>query len=272
MKIAFSKAVASGNDFVIVENRKNILTAEVKNFGKLARFLCERKYSVGADGLLMLEDSAAADFRMRIFNPDGSEVEMCGNGIRCSAIYAFLKKWCGQSAKIETKAGILRAEISAGSVKIKMTDPEDIILNHKIGITKTIINLHTINTGVPHAVHFVDSLKDYPVTEIGAKIRFHKTFEPEGINADFVEFIDKSSISVRTYERGVEAETLACGTGAVASAVIAHLVKGAESPVKVNTLSGDVLKVHFKKELKHFKEVYLEGKACIVFEGGINYV
>ena len=294
MKIDFTKAVASGNDFIIINNNRPHLAGVGGpggvNFGDLAQFICKRKYSVGADGLLVLEESNKADFKMRIFNPDGSEVTMCGNGIRCSALYAYTKKWCASPMKIETLAGTLEASVSPAlsdsekfsgtrkggvsgdSIRLKMTDPKDIKLNQNIGVGKTVVNFHAVDTGVPHAVHFVEDITKYPVKAMGAKIRYHKIFEPEGINADFVEIQGKSNIAVRTYERGVEDETLACGTGVVASAIISHLTDKVEQPVSVLTESKEILKVYFKKEINGFKDVYLEGKAAIIFEGGLEYV
>lgn len=272
MKIEFTKVEASGNDFILLDNRENKLGSKIEDFGAFAKFACRRRYSAGADGVLVLEDSEPADFRMRIFNPDGSEVTMCGNGIRCSAIYAYANKWCGPSIRIETGAGILQAEVKGEAVTVKMTSPKDIRLDQNVGLGKTIVNIHVANTGVPHAVHFVERLTDYPVKEVGSKLRYHKLFEPEGTNADFVEVIDKTTISVRTYERGVEEETLACGTGVVASAIISHLINGTEEPVNAITRGEDILKIHFKKELNLFRDVRLEGKAHITFEGGLDYV
>ena len=272
MHISFTKVQASGNDFIILDNRDNALGEKITDFANFAKHICKRKYSVGADGLLVLEDSKLADFKMRIFNPDGSEVGMCGNGVRSSAVYASLKKWQDSPMKIETGAGILEAEVKDELVKIKMTPPKDVKLGLNVGIGKTIMNVHTVNTGVPHAVHFVEDIKSYPVKKVGSKIRHHKLFEPEGTNADFVEIPDKSTIIVRTYERGVEDETLACGTGVVASAIISHLVNGVEEPVRAITKSKEVLKIYFRKEHKCFFDVYLEGKAHIIFNGGLNYV
>ncbi|GAF99021.1 unnamed protein product, partial [marine sediment metagenome] len=188
------------------------------------------------------------------------------------ALYAYRKKWCGGSMTIETGAGILEAEVNSGSVKVKMTPPEDIKLNQNIGVGKTIMNVHTLDTGVPHVVHFVEDVEKYPVREMGGKIRYHKVFEPDGTNADFVQISGKSTITVRTYERGVEDETLACGTGVVASAVISNLINGTEPPVSAVTKSGDVLTVHFNKERDTFRDVYLEGKAYIIFNGEVDYV
>ncbi len=272
MKIDFTKAVASGNDFILLDNRANRLKEKIKDLGSFAKFASRRKYSAGSDGVLVLEDSENADFKMRIFNPDGSEVTMCGNGIRCSALYAYKNGWCKSSMRIETGAGVLEASVDADSVKMKMPEPRDIRLNQNIGLGKTVINIHTIYTGVPHAVHFVNEVARYPVKEVGQKLRYHKVFEPEGTNADFVQVRDESTIFVRTYERGVEDETLACGTGVVASAIISHLVNGTREPVNAVTKGKEVLKVYFKKEIKSFKDVYLEGKAQIVYDGGIYYV
>ena len=272
MNINFSKAEAAGNDFIILDNRSNKLFGAGLNFSDFAKYSCKRKYSVGADGVLILEKSDKADMKMRILNPDGSEVAMCGNGIRCSAYYAYQKGWCVSSMRIETLSGILEANVSGNSVKIKMPLPKDIKLNQNLGVGKTIMNIHSINTGVPHVVHFVEDLKNYPVKESGKNLRHHKMFEPGGTNADFVKVRDKSTIEVRTYERGVEDETLACGTGVVASSLITHLINGIESPIKALTKGGEVLKVYFKKEQKEIRDVYLEGDSRIAFEGGLDYV
>jgi len=270
--IDFTKAVASGNDFIIIDNKDKSVFGKIKSLSDFAKDVCRRKYSVGADGLLVLEASDKADFRMRILNPDGTEVTMCGNGIRCAAVYAGERSWCASSMKIETGAGILEAELKDDSVRVKMTPPTGIRLERNVGLGKTIMDVHFINTGVPHAVHFVENIKEYPVKKMGAEIRYHKIFEPDGTNADFVEAQDDSTILVRTYERGVEDETLACGTGVVASAVISHLVNGTKEPVKAIVRSGETLKVYFKKEHNAFRDVYLEGSARIVFEGEVENV
>ena len=178
MKIEFTKAEASGNDFLLLDNRQNKLGDKISDFGGFAKTACRRRYSVGADGVLVLEDSGIADFKMRIFNPDGSEVTMCGNGIRCSSMYAYTNKWCGPSMKIETGAGTLEADIKGGFVIVKMTPLKDIRLDQNIGLGKTIINVHIANTGVPHAVHFVEGLTGYPVKEMGSKLWYYKFFEP----------------------------------------------------------------------------------------------
>ena len=266
-RISFTKAVGSGNDFMILDNRGDKLKSVIEDFSVFAKDVCRRKLSIGADGVLVLEDSKKADFKIRIFNPDGSEVTMCGNGARCSVIYAFKNGWCKENMRMETGAGILEAGVKRGSVKLKMTDPVGITLNRDIGIGKNLVKTHFVNTGVPHVVHFVEELEDYPVKEMGADIRYHTVFEPEGTNANFVQIAGGNRINVRTYERGVEDETLACGTGSVASAVIASLVYGMKSPVEVLTRSGEVLNIYFDTKNNKVSGVYLEGPAKLVYEG-----
>lgn len=261
--IEFTKAVASGNDFVIVDNRKGGLSLDWPSFAKK---VCERKTGIGADGLLLLEGSKKADVLMRVSNPDGSEVDMCGNGARCVVLYCNKRR-----IKVETKAGILEAELSSkGRVKVKMTDPKDLRTNFNINLNGREHQVHYVNTGVPHIVHFTEELDDFNVKEIGSLIRYHSIFQPAGTNADFVKALDKKSLAVRTYERGVEDETLACGTGVCASVIIASSVKGVSSPIDVRTKSGEVLKVYFSKDKDSYKDVYLEGEAELVFKGGID--
>ena len=267
-KVTFTKAVATGNDFVIVDNRSSI----VKDAAAFAKKVCARKLSIGSDGLLLVERSDKCDFRMRILNPNGSEAEMCGNGSRCIALFAAQKGIAKQDMTIETLAGALKATVRSGVVKIMMTEPKDIRWNFCLMIHKCPYKLSFVNTGVPHVVHFVDDLENIDVNNIGSYLRNHDEFSPEGTNADFVKVTGKNSISVRTYERGVEDETLACGTGSVASALISSDAEGMESPVTVNTRSGEKLKVYFERIEGVFKNVFLEGKAEMVYEGVINNV
>jgi diaminopimelate epimerase len=264
--VQFIKAVASGNDFVIVDTRSNtavrVSKGKTVKWTEIARRICERKWGLGADGLLVLEGSDKADVRMRVFNPDGSEVTMCGNGARCVAFY------CGGRLDIETGAGVLQADVQFGKrVKVRMIDPSNVILKLPLDINGHVYEVHTLNTGVPHAVYFAAGLDDVNVKETGRLIRRHPHFQPDGTNADFVDVRGKHAIAVRTYERGVEDETLACGTGACAAAVIASLVKGTVPPVDVHTKSGETLKVYFTKEHNEVKDLYLEGEVRIVSEG-----
>ena len=260
----FTKAVATGNDFIVIDNRKKVFKG---SFAKLAKKLCDRKWSLGADGLLVVECSRKADFMMRIFNPDGSEAEMCGNGSRCIALYAVEKKIVKGPMTIDTLAGILNAEVRRDIVKVRLTDPKDIKWNLCLMIDKCPYKVEFVNTGVPHTIHFVKDLDAIDVKNLGSHIRNHGEFAPGGTNADFVRIIDKKSIAVRTYERGVEDETLACGTGAVASAIISAESEKIPSPVIVVTRSGEKLKVHYEMIEGNFKNVYLEGKAQIVCDG-----
>lgn len=265
----FTKAVATGNDFVIIDNRDAALAENLSGF---ARKVCDRKYGVGADGLLLLERSKNADFKMKIFNSDGSEAEMCGNGSRCIALYAATKKTAGNSMTIDTIAGILNADVKGDTVKVKLTDPSGLKNNIDIDLGNLNCSVNFVDTGVPHVVYFVDDLKAVDVKSMGSEIRHHKKFSPKGTNANFVKVTGKDSISVRTYERGVEDETLACGTGSVASALISAHCEKMGSPVTVETRSGEKLKIYFDRDNGKFKNVYLEGKAKLVFEGEIKNV
>ncbi len=262
--IDFTKAVGSGNDFVIIDNRKKICHG---NLSRLAREICDRKNSIGADGMLLLEDSKKGDFKMRIFNPDGSEVDMCGNGARCIAEFAYKKRIAGKKMKIDTRAGILEAEVMDNSVRLKMSNPGQIRLRFNLDIGGMEYEVNYINTGVPHVVRFEEDVDRVDVRKFGAIIRYHKEFSPSGTNANFVEVASGHKIRVRTYERGVEDETLACGTGATASAIIASMLKGVKPPVEVITKGQEVLRIYFKIDKVEVKDVYLEGGARLVYEG-----
>ncbi len=265
--IKFTKTVATGNDFIILDNRSFEIEG---NSSAIAKKICARKHSVGADGLLVIEPSNKADFKMRIFNPDGSEAEMCGNGSRCVALYAATKRIAKKTMTIDTLGGLLNATVKGDMVKVKLPDPKEIKWNFCLMINKCPYHLNFVNTGVPHVIHFVDDLEKVDVKNLGSHIRSHDEFSPEGTNADFVKVVDKKNIKIRTYERGVEDETLACGTGAVASAIIAAESEKMLSPVTVQTLGGEKLKVYFELMNGNFRNVYLEGKAKLVYEGAID--
>jgi len=261
----FTKMVAAGNDFILLDNRVKGVSFHTTRYKDIAQTLCHRKTGIGADGLLVLENSNVADLRMRIFNADGSEAEMCGNGLRCVA------RHCGKKGllKIETLAGIYEALVKGSHVKIKMGQPGDIKISLPISIARRTLRLNFINTGVPHAVVFVEGLDRIDVENLGRSIRYHRKFKPGGTNVDFVEVVDDKNIKMRTYERGVEGETLACGTGAVGSAIISNIVQGTASIVNVHA-PGGILKVYFKKENNHIKDVYLEGEVREVFRGRVD--
>jgi len=255
-KVKFTKMMASGNDFVIVDKKPS------GNLAALARRICDRKFGIGADGLLVLEKSKIADIRMRIFNADGSEAQMCGNGARCIALYSARK-----SLDIETKAGVIEAEVSSNKVRIKLTEPKDIKFDIPLKVNSRNLKVNFVDTGVPHAVVFVEGLDKINVSVLGRLLRYHEKFAPRGTNVNFVEVLSKNSFKIRTYERGVEDETLACGTGTVASTLIFALKTGSGNKIKAHTKGEEILTVYFKKRGNKFTDVWLEGKAGIVYKG-----
>ncbi len=278
-KILFRKLVAAGNDFVLIDNRAHRFVSQ-RALAAFARKMCERKFGAGADGLLVVERSRRADFRMRIFNADGSEAEMCGNGARCFALHcAGMKKKKDLDLTIETLAGIVHAQVRAEQVKINLPPPKGLKLDIPIRIAglKRKMRVHCIDTGVPHTVVFVQGIDEIDVYAIGREIRYHKAFAPRGTNVDFVEVLNDHFVEVRTYERGVEGETLACGTGSVASALItgytlartaAVQTAGAVKKVfQVQTRSGEVLTIYFTLSGNVVTDVWLQGKAESVYEG-----
>lgn len=265
MMIEFYKMSGSGNDFILMDDRDG--TLPVEDLRSFARKVCERKISVGADGLIVIRRSDRADFGWRFFNADGSEAEMCGNGGRCAARYAVLKGIAGEKLSFETLAGIIDAEVKGTVVKLRMTDPANLRMDGSIVVNGRTCNVSIVNTGVPHAVCLVDDLDNADVFGAGRNIRYHESFQPAGTNVDFVSVVDGHTLRVRTYERGVEDETLACGTGAVASALVLSRKGLVEPPVSVLVKSGETLKIHFNAGGRAFGKVYLEGDARVVYRG-----
>ncbi len=224
---------------------------------------------MGADGLLLLEKAEKADFKMRIFNPDGSEPEMCGNGARCIARFAYLKRITGKECCFETLSGLVNAYVDEDRVKIRMKDPYFLNLALRLALGNESCQGYYLDTGVPHFVLFVPEVEKAALEKLGPEIRYHKHFQPQGTNVNFVE-IEESLLKVRTHERGVEAETLSCGTGVTAAAIIAGLTRGLDSPVEVKT-KGGTLKVYFQRRDKHnFTQVFLEGRVRLVYQGRYN--
>jgi diaminopimelate epimerase len=263
--IEFYKMSGSGNDFILIDNRDGLLA--VGDIAAFVKSICKRKVSVGADGLIVIEPSNKVDFRWRFFNADGSEVEMCGNGGRCAARFALLRGIAGEKMSFETLAGIIDAEVRGDVVKLRLTDPRNLVMDDRIQVGKQTLFVHSINTGVPHVVHFVRDLEGFDVFSTGRAIRRHEHYQPAGTNADFAAVVDDHTLRVRTYERGVEEETLACGTGSVASALIAARKGFVESPVDVRVQSGETLRIHFEQTKGGFTKVYLEGKTTVVYQG-----
>ena len=265
--LRFTKMNGAGNDFVVIDNRAGLIRL---NREQIAR-LCDRHRGVGADGLLAVEPAEhGADFRMRYYNADGGEAEMCGNGARCFA--RFAGRLSSQCAKVhfETIAGTIVAEFLGERVRLSMSDPRDRRPNLELQIDGKTIAVHSINTGVPHAVAVVEDLENVPVALLGAAIRYHAAFAPRGTNANFICRCNAQTIAIRTYERGVEGETLACGTGVVAGALVFHEITGAASPVQVRVRGGDTLEVGFAETDNGYRDVTLTGPADFVFEGDIE--
>ncbi len=263
--IEFCKMSGSGNDFILIDNRDASLA--ISDWSAFARRICEPKISLGADGLIVIVPSNRADFRWLFYNADGSEAEMCGNGGRCAARFALLKGIAGKRLSFETRAGIIDAEVSDRIVKLRLTDPMGLAVDYSVSIKGAPLTMSSINTGVPHAVHYVADIESFDVFGYGREIRYHEHYKPAGTNADFIKVLDRRSIRVRTYERGVEGETLACGTGAVASALVSAWKNLVDAPVDVLVQSGETLKVHFDKTARGFERVYLEGATTLVCEG-----
>ena len=263
----------AGNDFIIIDNRSLQLGKE--HGRELAKLACRRKISVGADGLMLIENDVEADFKWRFFNADGSEAEMCGNGARCVARFALLKGIVQKPHMVfRTCAGLIEAEVIGERAKVRMTQPHGLVMDIPIELENCVLDVSFIDTGVPHAVFFAQSeqqFEDIDVLSLGRSIRFHRRFEPAGANADFIHVLGPQNIALRTYERGVEGETLACGTGAMAGALTAAAKDLVVSPVDVRTRSGESLVIYFKislqKDEKAFSDVYLEGDAKVVYDG-----
>ncbi len=264
-KIPFYKMQGSGNDFILVDNRRGILKG--KNFKDLAITVCNRHYSVGADGLVIIVPSKKADFKWRFFNADGSEAEMCGNGSRCAARFAFIKKIAGKDMAFETLAGIIHADVGKNAVKVQLTGASGLRQNIAVSLESGMRMGHFIDTGVPHLVYLSKDLDREDVDRIGRTTRYHEIFRPAGTNVNFVQVQGPHKLRIRTYERGVEGETLACGTGAVAGALIAGSLGLISSPVDVFTRGGERLSVSFERGTEGFSSIHLEGAAQVICEG-----
>jgi len=263
--IAFWKMNGSGNDFILIDNRDGKIAE--RDMRRIAERICRRRESIGADGAIFIINSDRYDFAWRFFNADGSEAEMCGNGSRCVARFANLKRIAGNSMTFETLAGPISAEVKDRIVKVLMPIPSGLKTDIAVSFEPGWLSADFINTGVPHVVVQVEDLRNHPVFEQGRAIRYHSMFSPAGTNADFIKVKGPDSLELRTYERGVEDETLACGTGAIASALVANVRGMVSSPVRVATKGGEELKIYFHKKGGSFDRVWLEGSTSIVCKG-----
>ncbi|HET8774893.1 MAG TPA: diaminopimelate epimerase [Thermoanaerobaculia bacterium] len=265
----FSKMAGGGNDFVVIDNR----TAKIADAGELTRRICTRALSVGADGLILVESSARATFRMRYYNSDGGLATFCGNGTRCAARFAFLNVIAGRKMTIETDAGIVGAEIGeGGQVTLSLPAPHSFRAQRPLAIGEQTVRGSSIMVGVPHYVLFLrEHLWGQDIRPLGSAIRRHPDLVPDGgANANFVVVRDEHAIEVRTYERGVENETYACGSGVVASAVTSAMFGKVKSPVSVLTRSGIALEVAFTLRDGYANDVKLKGDARLIYRATIT--
>jgi diaminopimelate epimerase len=266
--IEFWKMNGSGNDFILIDNRDGQVREE--EMGRLVERACRRRESVGADGVIFVAPSDQYDFNWRYFNADGGEVEMCGNGGRCVARFAYLKGIAGDKMTFGTKVGPISAEVDDRIVRVLMPNPTDLRIGIDLPLEAGWESVDFLNTGVPHVVIQVKDLDEHPVFDQGRAIRNDAIFSPEGTNANFIKISGPDQIDIRTYERGVEDETLACGTGSIAAVLIADVKGLVESPVIVRTRGGESLKIYFKRADNAFSEVYLEGNTSLVYKGQLE--
>lgn len=268
MKIPFWKMHGAGNDFILVDDRN--LKFPASDHAWLAA-LGSRRTGVGCEGIILIQPSDTAHFAMRFFNPDGSEVDMCGNGARCIARLAHEIGVAPDHMKFETGAGLIEAEMVGERVRLAMTLPKDWRLNQVLDLGGVKRPYGFVNSGVPHVVMPVADLDAEDVARNGAAIRYHADFAPKGTNANFIKVTGPSSLRIRTYERGVEAETLACGTGMVAAGLIAGRMGWVKAPVAITCASGDVIEVNFVLTETSAEKVTMLGPAAHVFEGMLQY-
>jgi diaminopimelate epimerase len=264
-KIPFYKMSGSGNDFIIIDNRRGIV--DISNMPGFVARVCRRRMSAGADGLILVEESPSADFRWRFFNSDGSIAEMCGNGARCVARFANLMGIAGDRMSFETLAGTITATVNGPQVKIKMTDPHDLVAQEAVDLAEGAYSCGRVNTGVPHVVIELPEVETVGVVPVGRAIRQHPQFAPAGTNVNFIAPLSEGLYAIRTYERGVEDETLACGTGNAAAALVLAARHGLASPIRFRTRSGSVLTIHFHQRNGIFDDLHLEGDARVIYEG-----
>jgi diaminopimelate epimerase len=259
---SFSKYSGCGNDFVLIDNRSEKFPIQQS----VIRKLCARHTGIGADGVMLVENSVKADFRVRIFNPDGSEAEMCGNGMRCYGKFLQELKIPKKKFMIEATEREISIDMQGKNIEIGMGQPRNILWDLKINVDGKPVSLDYIDTGVPHAIQFVDDVNAVDLLSIGPKVRYHSEFQPKGTNFN-VASVKGAKVWIRTYERGVEDETLACGTGATAVALAASRKHGIPSPIVVHTRSGETLEIGFKWVDSVPTDVTSKGPATLIYRG-----
>jgi diaminopimelate epimerase len=281
-KFVFTKLSAAGNDFILFDKKKNpdlaLTSLEITK-------LCNRRNGIGADGILTIDKAKDYDFGLDYFNADGSSGFLCGNGARCSLLYSNVTGWSNGKNITFTQNGnsYSGSVLDSNLVKFNLNNPDGQKFGFKIKACGQLISASYINTGSPHVVinisdvlkdpskpgSFYDDINDFPVFELGREIRYHRDFVPEGTNVNFIQVID-GVVWIRTYERGVENETLACGTGSVASALIAFKNFKLGNAIKLNVKNGDQLVVDFEAADQSFEKISLTGPAKIIFTGEIT--
>lgn len=269
MLVDFTKMNGAGNDFVLIDNRDRSIQLKEEQVQRI----CNRQRGVGADGLLLLVpcDTGKADWAWEFYNSDGTTAAMCGNGARCFA--RFIERVVGKNGDVsfETGAGVIRGRFDGDIVTVDLTEPHGLQLDETLHAAAGDLPVHSLDTGVPHAVVFVPDADQAMVRELGREIRYHDHFAPNGTNVNFAQELEPGRIRVRTYERGVEGETLACGTGVTAAAIITSELKGFPPPITVQVQGGDTLEVLFDKDVDgNFTNVKLKGPADVSFHGQIE--
>jgi diaminopimelate epimerase len=268
-RISFTKVSGAGNDFVLVDNMDH---SQNVDWSRLARAVCSRHFGVGADGLLVIEPSSRHSFMMKYFNADGSHGGMCGNGGRCVARYAFLKGMADREMTFEALDHTYHASIDERAVTLGMKDistmPKRLILAME---SERRFETFFVDTGAPHVVLRWPQVGEADVDGFGRAIRHHEAVKPDGANVDFYDLAGEADIDLRTYERGVEGETLACGTGAVAAAVVGSIEWSLRPPIRVHVRSGETLVVNFISDAKVIHNVTLQGSAHLLYSGTIDF-
>lgn len=274
MVVDFTKIEGTGNDFVLIDNRDSRYNFSYSDFAKI---VCERNRGVGGDGLLVIEKSDTSDFKMRYLNADGSEGGMCGNGGRCIASFV-LNESGGKSTKFEALDYVYTAEIVGDKIRLLMKNPTDFRKDLVIKYGNHEFKMDYVNTGAPHAALFIEDMPhafnnfaEIDVNTLGRYIRHHELFSLAGTNVNFIDKIGREEVQIRTYERGVEGETLSCGTGSIASAILSAMRYNWTPPIKVLTRSSDSLIINFNITDNQITNVSIEGPVKQVFKGRLNY-
>lgn len=269
MEIAFTKMHGAGNDFVMIQN----LDGKIELSSEQVAQLCDRRFGIGADGLILLNpaDDDSVQATMVYYNADGGRVDMCGNGARCFTSFA-LQNGLGDGANVsfKTDAGPMKANAKNGQFTIRLTPMHDLRLDQTLETPQGTFAYHFMNTGVEHVVRFMDDVSSVDIVPEGSAVRYHPDFAPKGTNANFAQIQTDGIIKVRTYERGVEGETLACGTGVTAVAIAAVLKGFSKTPVSLRVAGGDVLAIDFDRNGDAVSNVTLTGPAKTVFTGTVN--